>query len=54
MKSKFYFFFLFFLTVCQELFAQAPTVATSNVSFSVIEGGSLRVNWTNGKDFLNI
>jgi hypothetical protein len=48
MKRKFYLSCLFILSLSQYVLAQAPTVAASNVNFTIIEGGSMRINWTNG------
>jgi hypothetical protein len=48
MKREFYFLCLLTLVFVQHAMAQAPTVPASNVTFSTLEGGSVRMTWTSG------
>jgi len=49
MKRKLYQILLLLCTIAtQPLFAAAPTNPATNVSFSSIDGGAMRISWTSG------
>lgn len=48
MQKKFYTLTALLLVFVQAIFAAAPTNPASNITFSSIEGGSVRVTWTSG------